>query len=253
MTLAQHREVLSLAGLVALLLGCVEYDLGQRRDAEITRHAALSLGHEADNADIMGWAQEMRAWYALTQGDYESVVVAARAGDEVAAHRSVSVQLAAQEAKAWARMGDRRKMEVALDRGRTLLEVLPLPDDLDHHFVVDPAKFDFYAMDCYRILGEDRLAGMYALEVIQTSTRFDGSQSKPMRIAEAKVTLGVVAARAGDVDQAVAYGREALAGDRKSLPSLLLASKELSNLVRQHKDTPVAAAYLEEVRTLANR
>jgi tetratricopeptide (TPR) repeat protein len=252
MTLAQHREVLSLAGLVALLLGCVEYDLGRRRDAEVTRRAALALGDESDNADIMGWAQEMRAWYSLTQGDYDGVVTAARAGYEVAAHHSVAVQLAAQEAKAWARMGDRRKVEVALDRGRTLLDVLPTPEDLDHHFVVDPAKFDFYAMDCYRALGEDRLAEMYSQEVIRTSTRFDGSQSKPMRVAEATLTLGVVAARNGDVDQAVAYGRQALVGDRKSLPSLLLCSRELTGLLgNQFKDAPAAAEYLEEVNALS--
>ncbi|MFC4105816.1 XRE family transcriptional regulator [Micromonospora zhanjiangensis] len=254
MTLAQHREVLSLAGLVALLLGCVEYDMGRRRDAEVTRRAALALGEEAGNADIMGWAQEMRAWFALTQGNYEGVVTAARAGCEVAGSRSVAVQLAAQEAKAWARMGDRRKVEVALDRGRSLLDVLPPPDDLDHHFIVDPAKFDCYAMDCYRALGEDRLARMYSTEVISTSTRFDGTYGKPMRVAEAKVTLGVVAARNGDVDQAVAHGRDALGGDRQSLPSLLLCSRELSGVLRYNfKDAPVVSEYFDEVETLARR
>jgi hypothetical protein len=34
-----------------------------------------------------------------------------------------------------------------------LLESLPYPENLDHHFVVDPGKFDFYAMDCYRLVG----------------------------------------------------------------------------------------------------
>jgi len=39
--------------------------------------------------------------------------------------QGVAVQLAAQEAKAWARIGDRRQTEVALDQGRRLLDVLP--------------------------------------------------------------------------------------------------------------------------------
>ena len=64
----------------------------------------------------------------------------------------VAVQLAAQAAKAWARIGDRRQTEVALDRGRRLLDSLPYPDNIDNHFVVNPTKFDFYAMDCYRML-----------------------------------------------------------------------------------------------------
>ena len=45
-----------------------------------------------------------------------------------------------------------------LDQGRRLLEAMPYPDNLDHHFVVDPTNFDFYMMDCYRHLAEDGLA-----------------------------------------------------------------------------------------------
>jgi hypothetical protein len=116
----------------------------------------------------------------------------------------VAVQLAAQEAKAWARIGDRRQTEVALDRGRRLLDAMPYPENLDHHFVVDPTKFDFYAMDCYRLLADDKLAENLANEVIQASTDFDGRERAPMRLAEARITLGVVAAsprRPGRSDQ----------------------------------------------------
>src|SRR5918911_246587 len=119
---------------------------------------------------------------------------------------------------AWARIGDRRQVEVALDTGRRILESLPYPENLDNHFVVDPAKFDFYAMDCYRIVGEDQLADLAAHEVIRSSTDFDGTLRKPMRVAEAEITLGVLAARNGEPEQAVDYGRRALTGERKSLP-----------------------------------
>jgi hypothetical protein len=134
-TLAQHREILVLGGWVALLLGCVEYDTGNRSAAETTRQAALSLGGEAEHAEIQAWAHEIRAWMALTTGDYHGVVTAARAGTDAAPHHSVAVQLAAQEAKAWARIGDRRQTEVALDRGRRLLDALPYPGNLDHHLI----------------------------------------------------------------------------------------------------------------------
>jgi hypothetical protein len=156
-TLNQHREILTLAAWIALLIACVEYDSGDRQSAETTRQAALSLGTEADHPEIKAWAHEIRAWIALTTGNYHGVVSAARAGTEAAPHHSVAIQLSAQEAKAWARIGDRRMTEVALDKGRRLLEAMPYPENLDHHFVVDPTKFDFYTMDCYRHLAEDRL------------------------------------------------------------------------------------------------
>ena len=77
--------------------------------------------------EIQAWAHEMRAWMNLTTGDYHGVVAAAQHGTDVAPHHAVAVQLAAQEAKAWARIGDRRQTEVALDRGRRLLDTLPVP------------------------------------------------------------------------------------------------------------------------------
>ena len=250
--LKQHRELLVQAGWITLLLGCVEYDTGLRQAAETTRQAALSLGDEADHGDIQAWAHEIRAWMALTTGDYHGVIAAARAGTDIAPQSGVAVQLAAQEAKAWARIGDRRQTEVALDRGRRLLDSMPYPENLDHHFVVDPTKFDFYAMDCYRMLADDKLAENLATEVIQSGTDFDGTERAPMRLAEAKITLGVVAARQGDLEQAFHYGERALAGERRSLPSLAMVSRDLTRVLRdRYPDEPSTKDYLEKVRMIS--
>ncbi|GAA3766642.1 hypothetical protein [Streptomyces chiangmaiensis] len=223
-----------------------------RSEYRVLGAAALSLADESGNAEIAGWAHEMRAWFALTRGDYRGILAASQAGTEAAPKHGVAMQLAAQEAKGWARLGDRRQTEVALDRGRKLLEGMPYPENLDHHFVVDPAKFDFYAMDCYRLLGEDRFAENLAHEVIRAGTDFDGSERSPMRMAEARITLGVVAARQGDLDQAVNYGEWALKGDRQSLPSLLMVSRELAAIVnRDFAAEPTGREYLDHLTTLS--
>jgi tetratricopeptide (TPR) repeat protein len=251
LTLSQHREVLAISGWLALLVGCVEYDTGNRHGAEATRRGALSLATEASHGEVAGWAHEMRAWFALTTGDYRGVIAAAQAGAEAAPHHGVAVQLAGQEAKAWARIGDRRQVEVALDKGRRLLEGMPHPENLDHHFVVDPAKFDFYSMDCYRLVGEDQLARTLAGEVLRAGTDFDGSERMPMRNAEARVTLGVAAAREGDLEQAVTYGERALVGDRQSVPSLIMTSRELAAEMRnRYSAEPAAQEYLAHLRDL---
>jgi tetratricopeptide (TPR) repeat protein len=193
----------------------------------------------------------MRAWFALTTGDYRGVIAASQAGAGVAAHHGVAVQLAGQEAKAWARLGDRRQVEVALDKGRRLLEGMPYPENLDNHFVVDPAKFDFYAMDCYRLVGEDKLARTLAEEVLRAGTDFDGSERSPMRNAEARVTLGVTAAREGDLEQALIMGERALEGDRQSVPSLIMTSRELAaEMKRRYVSEPAAQDYLARLRDL---
>lgn len=250
-TLAQHRELLVLAGMLTLLVGCVEYDSGDRHRAEATRRAALSIGDEAGHAGIAGWAHEIRAWMCLTGGDYRGVIRSADAGIAAAAHEGVAVQLYAQKAKAWARLGDRQQTEVALDAGRRLLEDMPYPDDIENHFTVDPGKFDFYRMDCYRRVGEDSLAEQLAREVLRAGTDFDGTERAPMRNAEARVTLGVVAARAGDLDTALAYGEQALGGNRRSLPSLAMVSEDLGTVLQQrYPGRPAAEEFLDHLRAL---
>ncbi|MFD7922507.1 XRE family transcriptional regulator [Streptomyces sp. NPDC059740] len=232
-SLAQHRQIVALAGQLALLVGCVEYDSGQRGNAEATRQAALNLGGEAGHLGIQGWAYEMRAWFALTAGDLRGVIAASDAGIAAAPHELVAVQLWAQKAKAWARIGDRQQTEVALDAGRRLLDTFPYPDNIENHFVVDPAKWDFYAMDCYRRVGENRRAESLAREVLRTGIDWDGTERSPMRNAEARVTLGTVAAREGDLDTALAYGQQALDGQRRSLPSLAMVSGDLGSVLME--------------------
>lgn len=217
-----RRDVFSNAGMLALLVGCLEYDIGDARSAEATRRTAWELGTESGDPDIVGWAHEMLAWFHLTTGNHRAVVPAAEAGIQIANARSVSVQLHGQQAKAYARMGMPDKVHDALDKGRALLDTLPYPDRPDHHFVVDPEKWDFYAMDTFRIAGANHLARRNAEEVLRRSMA-------PMRRAEAQLTLAVVAAREGDVDEATSLGMAALRTGRQSRPSLLMVAGELAH------------------------
>jgi transcriptional regulator with XRE-family HTH domain len=233
--LTAHRELLTAAGWLALLVGCVEYDMGMRAGAEATRTAARQLGEEAGHPEIVAWSHEMAAWFALTQSRYRGVLKAARTGQAVAPAGSAAVQLAAQEAKAFARLGDVAGVRDALDRGRALLDGTATPDRPDHHFVVDPDKWDFYAMDAYRLAGNDELAAHHARTVLTLGAGPDGEKA-PMRMAEARLTLAAVAARAGDLEQAVTTGVGALGAGRKSLPSLLMVAGELD--VELHRRFP---------------
>lgn len=232
-TFTQHRDILDAAGWLTLLVGCLEYDTGQAAQAEATRVGALQLSNEAGNQPVAGWAHEMRAWFAITNGRFGEVIEASQAGLDAAPGRSVAVQLHAQEAKAWARIGDQRNVMKALEKGRVLLDSLTYPDRPDNHFVIDPDKFDFYAMDCYRLVGNDTLAELHAKETIRKTTGYDGSDLSPMRKAEAELTLGVVAARQGEPALAAEYGAKALGKTRVSGPSLLMVGSELGAVLRE--------------------
>ncbi|HEV7897749.1 MAG TPA: helix-turn-helix transcriptional regulator [Planosporangium sp.] len=249
--LQAHRELLVSAGWLALLIGCLEYDLGMRAAAEATRVAARQLGEEAGQSEIVGWTYELSAWFALTQSRYADAITSARAGQATDRDHSVVVQLIGQEAKALARMGNISDVRSTLDRGRRVLDQFPVPSRTEHHFIVDPAKWDFYAMDAYRLAGDDDRAEQYAREVIAQGTAPDGTELSPMRMAEARLTLGVVAARRDELELAVAAGVSALTPSRQSLPSLLMVAGELDGeLSQRFPGEPATRDFREALRLL---
>ncbi|MFF7363826.1 hypothetical protein [Streptomyces sp. NPDC008125] len=72
-----------------------------------------------------------------------------------------------------------------------------------------------------------------------------------MRNSEARVTLGVAAARDGDLEQALVYGERALQGERQSVPSLNMTSRELAAVMRQrYSAEPTAQEYLSHLHEL---
>jgi hypothetical protein len=141
-------------------------------------------------------------------------------------------------------------VRAALGRGRTLLDAWPVPDRPDNHFVVDPDKWDFYAMDAYRLAGDDDRAAHHAREVLALGTTPDGERA-PMRMAEARLTLAAVAARSGDLEQAVATGVAALRAGRRSLPSLLMVAGGLDGeLHRRFPGEAAADDFREALRSM---
>ncbi|GAA1585246.1 hypothetical protein GCM10009742_33450 [Kribbella karoonensis] len=247
--LKAHQDLLVAGGYLALLAGCVEYDLGLMTAAESTRVAAQQLGEEAGHPEIIGWGHEMTAWFALTQGRFPQAVAAARRGQAAAGTSSVHVQLIAQEAKARARLGESGLADL-LAEGRAMLDGMPYPDRPDNHFKIDPAKWDYYAMDVHRMAGDDDLAGDYARAVIRDNTAPDGTELSPMRIAESRLTLAFVAGRDGDLEQAVSLGREGLKDGRQSRVHLYMIAHELNHELRsRYAGEPLVQDFGESLRT----
>lgn len=232
-TLDQHRELLVTAGWLALLLGCLHYDLREREQAEAARQAAYHAGLQTGHGEIIAWSYELAAWFALTEGRYHDVVTYAQAGQAHAGMTNAMVQLALQQARGEARLGERKDVHVGLDRGARLLEQLPKPEHPENHFVFDHTKWIFYAADCYTWLGDDEPAEEHAREIITYHTRPDGSSSAPMRSANSHVDLAIIRARHGDLDEAVHHGLAAFSYSRKTEASLLSRAADLDHILAE--------------------
>jgi hypothetical protein len=83
-------------------------------------------------------------------------------------------------------MGDKATVQSTLDHGFRLLAKHENPTRPENHFVIDPTKWDFYAMDCYWLVGDNKRASEHAREVIRLSQRADGTDKSPMRASEAR-------------------------------------------------------------------
>ncbi|MFI0357673.1 hypothetical protein [Actinomadura sp. 9N407] len=214
-TLAEHRELLVHAGWISALLACTLYDAGDPANAEVARRTALRLGEQAGHGEIIGWAWEIAAWFALVERRYDAVVTLAEEGLRHAGETSGAVQLTLQAGRGYARMGDRRALE-SLKAGRAILDRLPRPDHPDHHFVFDHDKYEFYCSTIYTMLGHDEAAEEHAREVVAQCRRRADPVRWPMRLSMVHLDLGQVAGRRGDLDEAVRHGRAALVPVRRS-------------------------------------
>src|SRR6266508_1840814 len=194
-TLVQHRQLLVASGWLTTLLACLQFDYGDRESAQASQAAAYTFAREADHQELLAWTYELLAWWALVDGRYDQVVDYAQTGLAIAPNTSAGVQLAVQQAKGWSRLGDAAGADEALRIAGTVLSRLPRPEHPEHHFVFDASKLSFYAATCYTWLGDGERAREHARQVISQCLEVPGQVRWPMRLAETRVDLGLVAAR----------------------------------------------------------
>jgi tetratricopeptide (TPR) repeat protein/transcriptional regulator with XRE-family HTH domain len=237
-TLTQHRQLLVAGGWLAVLLACLHFDLGDREAAEATRDIGFQFATEASHQELMAWSYELLAWFALVDGHYRDTVTYAQTGLELAPSTSAGVQLAVQQAKAWSRLGDRREAEATMRQAAGALASQPAPSNPEHHFVFDPPKLSFYAATCYTWLGELDRAEEHAHDVIAQCLASPGLVRWPVRLAENRVDLGLIAVRRGQPDHAADLGRQALDSQRKSGSTLGRVAELDTVLMTTYADIP---------------
>jgi tetratricopeptide (TPR) repeat protein len=132
-TLGRRRRLLVAAGRLSLQLARLHFDAGQREAAEANRDAALRLARQAGDAELAAGAVEAQASWALADGRFRDALELARAGQDRAPPASdTALQLALDEAQAWAALGDQvaaagARRQAALTRAMLPGAGFPLP------------------------------------------------------------------------------------------------------------------------------
>jgi len=206
-TLAQHRELLVIAGWLSALIACTCHDTGDAVTARTACRMTRQFGSQAAHAALVAWSFEIAAWFALVEGRYPETVALSEAGVEHAEVMSAGVQLSLQAAQGHARPGDTRVGQ-SLQVGRARLDRRPAPEHPGPHFVFDSAKYEFYVATILTWLGsDDAAAEAHAREVVRQCGEAGGW---PTRLDATRLNLGLLAARRGDLDNAISHSNAAL-------------------------------------------
>ena len=86
-TLAQHRDLLVIAGWLSALLACTCYDAGDPGAAETARRMTRQFGEHAGHGELVAWSFEIAAWYALVEGRTAQAVALCEAGLSPCGHQ----------------------------------------------------------------------------------------------------------------------------------------------------------------------
>ena len=125
-TLAQHRRLLVAAGWLSVLVAQLSFEAGDREAAEASRDAAFRLARQAGHAELAAWSVEALALWALADGRFTDALELAQSGQDLAPPASAAaVQLALDEAQAWASLGDRSRAAGARHQAALTRAMLP--------------------------------------------------------------------------------------------------------------------------------
>jgi hypothetical protein len=213
-TLAEHQRLLVVGGWLSLLGATVHIDLDQALAAEARLKTAASLGTHTGHDEIRAWVYETDAWRALTGGDYVKALELSQTAKAIApAGSSVAIQAAAQEGRAFARLGQRPEAYASIQKVQHLASPLARPNRPEHHYRYDPDKSVAYTATTLAWIG-DPAAEDYAREVIRRLGGGNDPNKWPRRVASANIDLSLALLINNRLDEACSHTLQAITSGR---------------------------------------
>ncbi|MFI2204716.1 helix-turn-helix domain-containing protein [Streptomyces sp. NPDC020192] len=203
--LAQTRELLLLAGTSCLLLAHASQNLGDEGAAVAQLQSAWTFAEQSDHNDLRAWVKGTAALIAEWSSRRQTALDYTRQAIHLASGGETRIRVAAIEARAAARIGDRHTAMAALEELKRAREQDAASDALTRFgglLTFPEAKQHYYIGGTFALLGEYRPAEQHALTAIELYE--NGPQEHRSYGDEALARLDVVTARiaAGELEGA---------------------------------------------------
>lgn len=203
--LSQTRELLLLAGTSCLLLAHASQNLGDEDAALAQLQAAWAFAEQADHNDLRAWVKGTAALIAEWSTRGQTALDYTRQAIRMAPGGETRIRIAAIEARAAARIGDRATAVSALEELQRAREQSAAPDALTRFgglLTFPHAKQEYYIGGTFALLGEHQRAEQHAATAIELYE--NGPREHRSYGDEALARLDIVKARlaAGEVEGA---------------------------------------------------
>jgi tetratricopeptide (TPR) repeat protein len=245
-----RRRLHELAGWLTALLGHVSLDLGHYPAAAVHCSTAMRLAKEAQAQDLMAWVRGTQMMASVFAGAPQQATGYGLLDERFTGNATaINVRAIAQEARAWARIGDKHRAKRTLETARDLFHALPT-DPEPGIFSFQAPYLPFYAGTIYIWLDEPEESAINAQAAVELCDA-DPDQWPVARVS-ARLDLAIASARRGEIDRACAVGGEALtlAHARPSAPTRQRAV-ELLNELSPHSGRAEVKDVEERVALLA--
>ncbi|MFD2683800.1 helix-turn-helix domain-containing protein [Streptomyces phyllanthi] len=203
--LSQTRELLLLAGTSCLLLAHASQNLGDEDAAVAQLQAAWTFAEQADNNDLRAWVKGSAALIAEWSTHRQTALDYTRQAIRLSPSGETRIRIAAIEARAAARIGDRSAAMAALEELQRAREQEAAPDALTRFgglLTFPEAKQEYYMGGTFALLGEHQRAEQHATAAIELYE--SGPKVQRSYGDEALARLDIVTARitAGEIEGA---------------------------------------------------
>lgn len=236
------------AAALTEMAGWMAHDSGRDKVAQAHFARALALAHASGDTALAANVAASSSHLALQTGDPSAAAHWAESGLKAGAKgpgvSALSARLHVMHARALAAAGQLMAAERALERGHVILNDAPAA--ITHPWVspFDEAALASETTEALRDLGRMRQAITYAQRAVELR-----EAGRARSLALSRIALAGLHVQCGDLDSAVAVGRELLAATAPTLSSVRVMRQidSLSRCFEPHRSHPPVREFLTQL------
>jgi len=248
--LGQRRQLYRITGQLSVLLGHLAWDLGDYSAARAHLLTALQSVREVDDYALIARVRMVQSHVELWAGDYRAALEYAEDGQRYATGVERARLAARCEARAYARIGDRKGVIDALQRAQLAMPSQPATDDSCPLWAYTPGDLELHTGISFLWLGDPHHAEPHAKQAITLYQTAPLALQSPPDQAHAQINLAICLAAQDQPDEGIKLANDALSGSAGREANLQQARDFLAALPAQHRDLPATRDFADHLRTL---